>query len=109
LARGDVRGVSRIVGRASKGRDARAQIPLSSLPSFLQLRYANNSGYKAQGAKDEMITREVFVSQLVLDEVKRIVEDSEVGAVSAHRATASAGTCAGHKLSMEYLLACMMM
>jgi hypothetical protein len=43
------------------------------------LRYANNSGYKAQSAKDEMITREVFVSQLVLDEVKRIVEDSEVG------------------------------
>jgi len=44
-----------------------------------QLRYANNSGYKAQSTKDEMITREVFVSQLVLDEVKRIVEDSEVG------------------------------
>ncbi|KAF5842191.1 mago nashi-like protein [Dunaliella salina] len=43
-----------------------------------RLRYANNSGYKAQSAKDEMITREVFVSQLVLDEVKRIVEDSEV-------------------------------
>lgn len=39
-----------------------------------QLRYANNSNYK----NDEMITREVFLSQLVLDEVKRIVEDSEV-------------------------------
>lgn len=41
---------------------------------LLQLRYANNSNYK----NDEMITREVFVSQSVLDEVKRIVEDSEV-------------------------------
>lgn len=39
-----------------------------------QLRYANNSNYK----NDEMITRETFCSQSILDEVKRIVEDSEV-------------------------------
>lgn len=38
------------------------------------MRYANNSNYK----NDEMITREVFVSQSLLDEVKRIVVDSEV-------------------------------
>ncbi|KAJ9520137.1 hypothetical protein QJQ45_030053, partial [Haematococcus lacustris] len=40
----------------------------------LQLRYANNSNYK----NDDIITREVFVSQAILDEVKRIVQDSEV-------------------------------
>jgi hypothetical protein len=41
------------------------------------MRYANNSNYK----NDDMITREVFVSAAVLDEVKRIVEDSEVRAM----------------------------
>jgi hypothetical protein len=48
----------------------------------MQLRYANNSNYKS----DNMITREVFVSQAVLDEVKRIVEASEVSGIerSAH-------------------------
>ncbi|KAJ9520302.1 hypothetical protein QJQ45_030234 [Haematococcus lacustris] len=39
-----------------------------------RLRYANNSNYK----NDDIITREVFVSQAILDEVKRIVQDSEV-------------------------------
>ncbi len=43
--------------------------------SFLQLRYANNSNYK----NDTMIRKECFVSQAVLDELKRIIEDSEVG------------------------------
>jgi hypothetical protein len=40
----------------------------------LQLRYANNSNYK----NDTMIRKECFVSQAVLDELKRIIEDSEV-------------------------------
>ena len=40
----------------------------------LQLRYANNSNYK----NDTMIRKEAFVSQAVLDELKRIIEDSEV-------------------------------
>ncbi|PNH08630.1 Protein mago nashi [Tetrabaena socialis] len=39
-----------------------------------RLRYANNSNYK----NDEIITREVYVSQSVIAELKRIVEDSEV-------------------------------
>lgn len=40
----------------------------------LQLRYANNSNYK----NDTMIRKECFVSKAVLDELKRIIEDSEV-------------------------------
>lgn len=43
-------------------------------PLLAQMRYANNSNYK----NDEIITRETFVSPAVLDELKRIVEDSEV-------------------------------
>lgn len=39
-----------------------------------RLRYANNSNYK----NDEIITREVYVSQAVIQELKRIVEDSEI-------------------------------
>lgn len=39
-----------------------------------QLRYANNSNYK----NDTMIRKECFVSQAVLDELRRIIEDSEV-------------------------------
>ncbi|GLI62411.1 hypothetical protein VaNZ11_005031 [Volvox africanus] len=39
-----------------------------------RLRYANNSNYK----NDEIITREVYVSQSVITELKRIVEDSEI-------------------------------
>ncbi|GAB4814651.1 hypothetical protein N2152v2_001697 [Parachlorella kessleri] len=42
-----------------------------------KLRYANNSNYK----NDTMIRKECFVSQAVLDELKRIIQDSEyVGA-----------------------------
>lgn len=44
-----------------------------------QLRYANNSNYK----NDTMIRKECFVSQAVLDELRRIIEDSEVGARAA--------------------------
>ena len=40
----------------------------------VQLRYANNSNYK----NDSLIRKEAFVSQAVLDELKRIIEDSEV-------------------------------
>ena len=41
-----------------------------------KLRYANNSNYK----NDVMIRKEVFVGQSVIDEIKRIVSDSEVTA-----------------------------
>lgn len=39
-----------------------------------KLRYANNSNYK----NDTMIRKEVHVNQLILDELTRIVEDSEI-------------------------------
>lgn len=39
-----------------------------------KLRYANNSNYK----NDTMIRKEAHVSQLVLDELKRVIEDSEI-------------------------------
>lgn len=41
---------------------------------LLQLRYANNSEYK----KDKMIRKEVYVSKTVMDQLKSIVEDSQV-------------------------------
>ena len=41
-----------------------------------KLRYANNSNYK----NDVMIRKEVYVGQTVIDEIKRIVSDSEVTA-----------------------------
>lgn len=39
-----------------------------------RLKYANNSNYK----NDTMIRKEATVSQLVLSELKRIIEDSEI-------------------------------
>eukprot|EP00210_Caulerpa_lentillifera_P007417 g7088.t1 len=39
-----------------------------------QLRYANNSQYK----KDKMIRKEVFVSSIVMNQLKSIVEDSQI-------------------------------
>lgn len=39
-----------------------------------KLRYANNSNYK----NDSMIRKEVYVCPAVLEEVKRIIEDSEL-------------------------------
>eukprot|EP00803_Ostreobium_quekettii_P006740 evm.model.scf_462.2 EVM.evm.TU.scf_462.2 scf_462:8629-11268(-) len=39
-----------------------------------KLRYANNSQYK----NDRMIRKEAFVSQLVIDELKRMIEKSEI-------------------------------
>lgn len=38
------------------------------------LRYANNSNYK----NDTLIRKEAFVTPAVLDELKRIIEDSEI-------------------------------
>lgn len=43
-----------------------------------KLRYANNSNYK----NDTMIRKEVYVTQAVLDEVRRIIEDAEVRAAN---------------------------
>jgi hypothetical protein len=59
------------------------------LPST-QLRYANNSNYK----NDTMIRKESFVSQAVLDELKRIITDSEVSAGAARGLVAASG---GHQ------------
>ncbi|ORX54179.1 hypothetical protein PIROE2DRAFT_65729 [Piromyces sp. E2] len=39
-----------------------------------KLRYANNSNYK----NDSMIRKEVYVSKTVMNELKRIVEESEI-------------------------------
>jgi protein mago nashi len=39
-----------------------------------RLRYANNSNYK----NDQMIRKEVTVNSVVLDELRRIVEESDV-------------------------------
>jgi len=39
-----------------------------------QLRYANNSNYK----KDTMIRKEVVVNKAVVQELKRVIEDSEI-------------------------------
>lgn len=50
-----------------------------NLAEPLQLRYANNSNYK----NDTMIRKECYVSQAVLDELRRIIEDAEVGAGGA--------------------------
>ena len=42
--------------------------------SHVQLRYANNSQYK----NDTMIRKEVYCNPVVLEELKRIITDSEV-------------------------------
>lgn len=39
-----------------------------------KLRYANNSNYK----NDTMIRKEVTVSQSVLDEVRRIIQEADI-------------------------------
>lgn len=56
-----------------------ARLTPHTTDDHLQLRYANNSNYK----NDTMIRKECFVSQAVLDELKRIIEDSEVGLLRA--------------------------
>jgi len=39
-----------------------------------RLRYANNSNYKS----DVLIRKEVFCNDIVLKELKRVIEDSEI-------------------------------
>ena len=39
-----------------------------------RMRYANNSNYKS----DVLIRKEVFLNECVLQEVKKIIEDSEI-------------------------------
>jgi protein mago nashi len=39
-----------------------------------RLRYANNSNYKS----DTLIRKEVYVSNIVLSEIKRIIQDSSI-------------------------------
>ena len=39
-----------------------------------KMRYANNSNYK----NDTMIRKEVFISKSVVQELKRMIEDSEI-------------------------------
>lgn len=51
------------------------RISRSRFHSSLQLRYANNSNYK----NDTLIRKEMYVSTAVVTELKRIVQDSEVG------------------------------
>jgi protein mago nashi len=46
----------------------------------VQLRYANNSQYK----NDTMIRKEVYCSPAVLEELKRIIADSEARQLSHH-------------------------
>ena len=48
--------------------------PSDRCATCLQLRYANNSQYK----NDTMIRKEVFVTKTVLEELKRIINESEV-------------------------------
>ncbi|CAM9471847.1 unnamed protein product, partial [Sphacelaria rigidula] len=45
-----------------------------------KLRYANNSNYK----NDSMIRKEVVVSQAVLDEVRRIIQEADIIAEDDH-------------------------
>lgn len=51
----------------------------ADLPHHPQLRYANNSNYK----NDTMIRKEVYVTDAVLAELKRIISESEVRVVDA--------------------------
>ncbi|OMJ76823.1 hypothetical protein SteCoe_23712 [Stentor coeruleus] len=39
-----------------------------------RLRYANNSNYRSDG----LIRREVYVNDIVIDDIKRMVEESEI-------------------------------
>ena len=73
-------------GRPPRGASAGRPFDTSPCP-LPQLRYANNSNYK----NDTMIRKECFVSQAVLDELKRIIEDSEVRAVVARRRSSWCG------------------
>ncbi|KNC77142.1 protein mago nashi like 2 [Sphaeroforma arctica JP610] len=43
-----------------------------------KLRYANNSQYKQRNDSNDMIRKEVHVSETIVAELKRIVEDSDI-------------------------------
>ena len=45
-----------------------------------KLKYANNSGYKAGRSTTDMIRKEICLSGLVIKEIKRIIEESEITA-----------------------------
>ena len=68
--------------------------------SLLQMRYANNSQYK----NDRMIRKECFVQPTVLDELKKVIEDSEVSgqAVAEGRRLPRTMQCA-RRLSVQIL------
>lgn len=50
-----------------------------------QMRYRNNSNYK----QDTEIRKKAYVSQAVLDELKRIIADAEVCCIYIHKARGS--------------------
>lgn len=71
----------------------------------VQMRYANNSNYK----NDTMIRKEVHVTKAIIDELRRILEDSEVGsaiqvlAVCPHPCSRSTTLTASLELSVVLL------
>jgi len=46
----------------------------TQIKKILWIRYANNSNYK----NDTMIRKEAYVHSAVMDELRRIIEDSEI-------------------------------
>lgn len=63
--------VSRSVGHKGKFGHEFMEFEFSSTG---KLRYANNSNYK----NDTMIRKEVTVSQAVLDEVRRVIQEADI-------------------------------
>lgn len=72
------------------------------------MRYRNNSNYK----QDTEIRKKAYVSQAVLDELKRIIADAEVSCSAVVQATASEqtqGFCASTCSSVSQACAMMML
>lgn len=63
-----------------------------------KLRYANNSNYK----NDTMIRKEVYVSQAVINELRRIVEDSEIMKVCRREFSLLFSTCPSSGFVMTF-------
>lgn len=63
--------------------------------SFIQMRYANNSNYK----NDTMIRKEAYVSKTVVDELRRILLDSEVDSLLRCGCTDQCINCLTGRLS----------
>lgn len=59
-----------------KGRHGHEFLEIEFRPDG-KMRYANNSNYK----NESMIRKEAYVGEIVLEELRRIVEESEVGVV----------------------------